>query len=64
MHSRNNAGYLRSLVLCPILDCSVETYTKEAISFIAAIIILLVLITFFPQLVLWPANLVYGVAGG
>ena len=47
---------------CSILDCSVETYTKEAIPFIAAIVILLVLLTFFPQLVLWLPNLVYGVA--
>ena len=47
---------------CSILDCPVETYTKEAIPFIAAIIALLVLLAVFPQLTLFLPNLVYGAA--
>lgn len=47
---------------CSILDCSVETYTKESIPFIAAIVALLVLLAVFPQLTLFLPNLVYGVA--
>lgn len=47
---------------CSILDCSVETYTKESIPFIASIVVLLVLLAIFPQLTLFLPNLVYGVA--
>ena len=47
---------------CSILDCSVETYTKESIPFIAAIIVLLVLLAIFPQITLFLPNLVYGAA--
>ena len=47
---------------CSILDCSIEVYTKEAIPFIAAIVILLFLLAAFPQLVLFLPNLVYGAA--
>ncbi|KAB0578462.1 tripartite ATP-independent transporter DctM subunit [Fusobacterium naviforme] len=47
---------------CSILDCSIEVYTKEAIPFIASIVILLCLLAVFPQLVLFLPNLVYGVA--
>ncbi|ETP71622.1 TRAP transporter, DctM subunit [Lachnospiraceae bacterium JC7] len=45
---------------CSILGCSVETYTKESIPFVAAIVVLLVLLAVFPQLVLFLPNLVYG----
>ncbi|OON86653.1 C4-dicarboxylate ABC transporter [Oribacterium sp. C9] len=45
---------------CSILGCSVETYTKESIPFVAAIVVLLVLLAAFPQLVLFLPNLVYG----
>ncbi len=45
---------------CSILGCSVETYTKESIPFVAAIVALLVLLAAFPQLVLFLPNLVYG----
>ena len=47
---------------CSILDCSVETYTKESIPFIVSIVVLLVLLAAFPQLTLFLPNLVYGVA--
>lgn len=45
---------------CSILNCSVATYTKDALPFIAAIIVLLVILAAFPQLVLFLPNLVYG----
>jgi len=45
---------------CSILGCSVETYTKESIPFVAAIVVLLVVLAAFPQLVLFLPNLVYG----
>lgn len=47
---------------CSILGCPIQVYTKEAIPFILAIVALLVLLAFFPQLVLFLPNLVYGVA--
>lgn len=47
---------------CSILDCSVQTYTKESIPFIVSIIALLVLLAIFPDLTLFLPNLVYGVA--
>lgn len=47
---------------CSILDCPVETYTKESIPFIAGIIILLILLAVFPDLCLFLPNLVYGAA--
>lgn len=47
---------------CSILDCPVETYTKESLPFIAGIIILLVLLAIFPDLCLFLPNLVYGAA--
>ncbi len=45
---------------CSILGCSVETYTKESIPFVAAISVLLIMLAAFPQLVLFLPNLVYG----
>lgn len=47
---------------CSILECPVETYTKESIPFVAAIIALLVLLAVFPDLCLFLPNLVYGAA--
>lgn len=49
---------------CSILDCPVETYTKEAVPFIVAIIVLLVALAVFPDLTLFLPNLVYGAAAG
>ncbi|MDO5405822.1 MAG: TRAP transporter large permease [Eubacteriales bacterium] len=45
---------------CSILDCPMEVYTKEAIPFIIAIIVLLIVLAIFPQLVLFLPNMVYG----
>ncbi len=45
---------------CSILDCSVETYTKESLPFVISIIILLIILAVFPDLCLYLPNLVYG----
>ncbi|SMP59035.1 TRAP transporter large permease [Anoxynatronum buryatiense] len=45
---------------CSILGCSIGDYTRESLIFIAAIIILLVILVFFPQIVLFLPNMVYG----
>lgn len=45
---------------CGILDCPVETYTKESLPFLIAIIALLVVLALFPQIVLFLPNLIYG----
>lgn len=47
---------------CSILDCPVETYTKEAVPFIVGIIVLLIVLAVFPDLCLFLPNLVYGAA--
>lgn len=47
---------------CSILDCPVETYTKEAVPFIVGIVALLILLAAFPDLCLFLPNLVYGAA--
>jgi tripartite ATP-independent transporter DctM subunit len=45
---------------CSILKCPIETYTRESIIFLVAIIALLVVLAFFPQIVLFLPNLVFG----
>lgn len=48
--------------VCGILDCPVEEYTKEALPFFAAIMIEMIVLVFFPQVVLFIPNMIYGVA--
>ncbi|MEG0803700.1 MAG: TRAP transporter large permease subunit, partial [Pygmaiobacter sp.] len=48
--------------VCGILDCPVEEYTKEALPFFAAIMLEMIVLVFFPQVVLFIPNLIYGVA--
>lgn len=45
---------------CSILDCPIDVYTKESIPFIVAIIVLLVLMAFIPDIILFLPNLVFG----
>ncbi|MTI62049.1 MAG: TRAP transporter large permease [Firmicutes bacterium] len=45
---------------CSILQCPIETYTKESILFLGAVIILLGVLAFFPQVVLFLPNIVFG----
>ncbi len=46
--------------VCSILDCPLEDYIKESIPFIAAIVLVDLLLIFFPDLVLFLPNLVFG----
>jgi len=46
--------------VCSILDCPLEDYIKESIPFIAAILLVDLLLIFFPDLVLFLPNLVFG----
>lgn len=46
--------------VCNIIDCDVVEYTKESLPFFAAIILVLLLILFVPESVLWLPNLVFG----
>lgn len=46
--------------VCSILDCSIEDYVKECAPFIIAIILVDILLVFFPQLVLFIPNLIFG----
>jgi len=46
--------------VCSILDCSIEDYVKESLPFILAIILVDMLLIFFPALVLFIPNLIFG----
>lgn len=46
--------------VCSILDCRIEDYIKESIPFIVAILLADILIIFFPDIVLFLPNLVFG----
>lgn len=46
--------------VCSILDCKLEDYLKESIPFIAAIVLVDLLLIFFPDIVLFLPNLVFG----
>ncbi len=46
--------------VCSLLDCPTEEYIKESIPFICAVIILIAVLTIFPQIVLFLPKLVYG----
>ena len=47
--------------VCSIIDCPVESYTKDSLPFFAAIFIEMALLVFFPSLVMFLPNLIYGV---
>jgi tripartite ATP-independent transporter DctM subunit len=46
--------------VCSILDCPLEEYTKESLPFIAAVVLVDILLIFFPDLVLFVPNLIFG----
>jgi tripartite ATP-independent transporter DctM subunit len=46
--------------VCSIMDCRVEDYIKECLPFLIAIILVDVLIVFWPDLVLYIPNLIFG----
>jgi len=47
-------------IVCGILDVPLEEYVKESLPFFAAIILLVLILVFLPQVVLFLPNLVYG----
>jgi len=49
--------------VCSILDVKIEQYTLAALPFLMAIILVVVVLLFIPELVLWLPNLAYGGAG-
>jgi tripartite ATP-independent transporter DctM subunit len=46
--------------VCGIIDCPVEEYTKEALPFLAAVMLELAILTFLPEVVLWIPNMIFG----
>ncbi|MDR3048702.1 MAG: TRAP transporter large permease [Elusimicrobiota bacterium] len=46
--------------VCGILDCPPEEYTAASLPFLAAVIAELLILVFFPQIVLWLPNLIFG----
>lgn len=44
---------------CSLLECPTEQYIKESIPFIAAILVEIIILTLFPQIVMWLPNLIY-----
>ncbi len=47
-------------IVCGILDCPIEEYVKASIPFFMAILLVFAILVFFPQVVLFLPNLVYG----
>lgn len=46
--------------VCSIMNCSIEDYVKESLPFLLAVVLVAVLIVFFPDLVLFVPNLIFG----
>jgi tripartite ATP-independent transporter DctM subunit len=46
--------------VCSILNCPIEEYLKECIPFILAIVLVDILLIFFPEIVLFIPNLIFG----
>ena len=49
--------------VCGIIDCPPEEYTRESLPFFFAILLELAILVFFPNLVLFIPNMIFGVAG-
>lgn len=47
-------------IVCGILECPIEEYIKDSIPFFAAVLIVFIILIFFPNVVLFLPNLVYG----
>jgi len=47
-------------VVCSIMDCPVEDYIMECLPFIATVLLVLLLIVFFPEVVLFVPNWIFG----
>ena len=48
-------------VVCTILGCPIGDYTKQSAPFLFACVVVMLLLLFFPQLVLWIPNMIFGV---
>jgi tripartite ATP-independent transporter DctM subunit len=46
--------------VCALMNVTIEEYTMESIPFIAAVVALIALLTFLPQVVLWLPNMAFG----
>jgi tripartite ATP-independent transporter DctM subunit len=46
--------------VCGIIKCPVEQYTKASLPFLGAILLELAILVFFPDLVLWIPNMIFG----
>jgi tripartite ATP-independent transporter DctM subunit len=46
--------------VCSVLDCPVEDYIKECMPFILAIVVVDIILIFFPEIVLFIPNLIFG----
>jgi tripartite ATP-independent transporter DctM subunit len=46
--------------VCSILDCSVNEFTREAMPFLIAVVAVSALLIFFPEIVLYLPNLIFG----
>ncbi len=49
--------------VCGIIDCPPEQYTKESLPFLFAILLELAILVFFPDVVLFIPNMIFGPAG-
>jgi tripartite ATP-independent transporter DctM subunit len=47
-------------VVCGIMDCQMDEYTRESLPFIFAILLELTILVFLPQLVLFIPNMIFG----
>ncbi len=46
--------------VCSLLDCRIEDYIRESVPFLAAILVLVILLLFVPQIVLFIPNMAFG----
>ncbi|MBM4331032.1 MAG: TRAP transporter large permease [Deltaproteobacteria bacterium] len=46
--------------VCSIMDCPVEEYIKESIPFLVAVVLLVIMLIFLPDIVLFLPNLIFG----
>jgi len=46
--------------VCSILECSINDFTREAMPFLAAVVAVSALLVFFPDIVLYIPNLIFG----
>lgn len=51
---------LTMFLMCKMADVSIEQFTREALPFLACIVLALMLFIFFPQIILWLPNALMG----